>query len=163
MVQSSQPLIEKYLDILQLHSKNIKIVLLFSTPSPQIRRLWQPTFLRSGTKKGRESILPPFFSNSFILPYNLLSCSTIFLTKTIVLALMKTRSRSVSAIMTLRPRCNAIQLKLTTGTRLHRTNTRRVSFLKQVRPIPVIVERIIPFNLFNYISFLMLKFVTKLG
>ena len=139
MVQSSQPLIEKYLDILQLHSKNIKIVLLFSTPSPQIRRLWQPTFLRSGTKKGRESILPPFFGYAFKLPYNLLSCSPIFLIKIIVLELMKTSSKSASAIVAVGPRINAIQLMPARGIRLKRTNARRISFLKQVRPIPVIV------------------------
>ena len=42
IVQSSQPLIEKYLDNLQLNYEEIKIVIPFSPPTLPIRLLWQP-------------------------------------------------------------------------------------------------------------------------
>ena len=38
MVQSSQPLIEKYLEFLQLHSKKVKIIISFTAHSSGLLR-----------------------------------------------------------------------------------------------------------------------------
>jgi len=65
---------------------------------------------------------PTLFIHVFMLPYDLLSRNSILLNKTIVLALIRKRSRSVSAIVAVGPSCKAIQLMPTRGIRLKRTN-----------------------------------------